>query len=104
MPSEHFPELAQQRRPLRELGRHLRPPDAPHGANAPEVEAQESKGLSLTQVHGPALVLVQPQIELRELLAESPVHRPQQPVMARVPVHEDLSRQWGAYGSYSSPP
>src|SRR5712692_768702 len=89
MPSEHFPELAQHRRPLCELRRYLRPPDAPQGANAPGVEAQESKRLSLTQVYDPALVLVQPQIELREFLTEPPVHRLEQPVMPTMPIHED---------------
>src|SRR5262245_40035180 len=43
--SEQLRELPQQRRPLCELGRVPRPPGSPHGAAAPEVEAQESKRL-----------------------------------------------------------
>jgi hypothetical protein len=43
---EHLPELRQQRRPLLQLRRILRPPDAPLRANAPEVKAQKPERLS----------------------------------------------------------
>src|SRR5215831_10289813 len=57
---EYLLELPQQRRPLPH-GRHLlHPPPPPRRAEPAEGEAQEPERLSLSQVHDPALRLVEP--------------------------------------------
>src|SRR5262249_16995330 len=56
------------------------------------VEAQEPEALPPTQVHDPALLLVQPHVEFPQLLSEPSGDRLQQPVLPTVVVHED--HQW----------
>src|SRR2546426_1905491 len=82
--SEHLFEFPQQRRPLLLLGRILRPPAPPERPDAPEVEAQKSEALPPTQIHDPALLLVQPHVEFRQLLSESLVYRLHQPVLPTI--------------------
>src|SRR6266567_2227869 len=81
-----LPQQGRARSPLRHV---LRPPAPPQRADAPEVKAQESEALPPTQIHDPTLLLVQPYVEFRELLAEPPAYRLHQPVLPTVVVHED---------------
>src|ERR1019366_9830176 len=78
--SEDLPELFEQRRPLLQLGRIVWPPLPPKASDAPILKTQESKALSLLQIHHPTLVLVDHNTELRELRAQPPVYRLHQPV------------------------
>src|ERR687897_734770 len=86
---EHLLELPQQRRPLLHGRQLLHPPPTPRRAKPAKAEAQESERLPLSQVHDPALCLVQAHIEFRELLPQPPVHRPQQPAIPPLAVDEN---------------
>src|SRR4051812_9817044 len=85
------PKLPPPRPPPSFLGGGPLPPPPPpaEAADAAELEAQEPEALPLRQVHHPALLLVDLDAELGQLLAESLRHRLQQPVMLRVSVHQD---------------
>ena len=75
MLSEDLPEFCIQCCPLLQLGRIVGPPLLPKAEYAPILKTQKSKALSLLQIHHPALVLVDLNAELRELLAQPPVYR-----------------------------
>ncbi len=88
--AEHFLELPQQRRPLFELGRIVRPPcPAVNAAEVAEVEAQEPEAFASAKVYGPALLIIDFDLEFVELLPEAFFHRSNQPVMSLVGIDQD---------------
>src|ERR1035437_9001146 len=89
MLSEDFPELFIQRCPLLQLWRIVWPPLLSKAEYAPILKAQESKALSLLQIHHSTLVLVDLNAELRELLAQSFIYRLHQPVTPPLGVDQD---------------
>jgi len=89
MLSEDLPELCIQRCPLLQLGRIVWPPLLIKAEYAPILKPQESKALSLFQVHHPTLVLVDLNAELRKLLAQPFVYRIHQPVTPPFGVDQD---------------
>src|SRR5260370_22774700 len=89
MLSEDLPEFCIQRCPLLQLGRIVWPPLLIKAEYAPILKAQESKALSLLQVHHPTLVLVDLYTELRELLTQPSVYRLHQPVTPPFGVDQD---------------
>src|SRR5665213_2701160 len=89
MLTEDLPELFKQRCPLLQLGRIVGPPLLPKAEYAPILKTQESKTLSLFQIHHPTLVRVDLNAELRELLAQPSVYRLHQPVTPPFSVDQD---------------
>jgi hypothetical protein len=87
--AEDLLERAQQGRPLLRLRRILWPPHAPSRADAPKVKAQEAEVLPSCQVHDPAFLFIDLNMEEGQLLPEPFGDRCQQPVMAGVGVHQD---------------
>ena len=82
-------EFPQQRGPLLQLGRLLRPPDAAPRTDAPDGEAQEVHRLPLREVHQSTFLFIDLDMEARQLLAEPFVHCVEQPRMAGVGVQQD---------------
>src|SRR6202165_509721 len=87
-PKDHS-QLLQQCRSLLQLGRVLRPPVSLQTTDTTEVEAQEPEALAAGQVDGSALLFVDLDLQLGELLPQALVHRFQQPVIAWLRVDQD---------------
>ena len=83
-PSEHIPELPQQRRPLLQLRRIVGPPCSLTTENATKFKTQESKTVPLCEVGQSAFLLVDLDSQFGQLLPQSLVHRLHQPVMPRM--------------------
>ena len=82
-------ELAQQLCSLLQLWGVLQSPRPFKTANATKLKAQKPKALSLRQVHDSALLFIDLNLELGQLLSQSLIYRPKQPVMTSVTVHQD---------------
>src|SRR5215210_3228548 len=89
MAAEHLFERSHQRRPLLELRRVMRPPLSAQAAEVAEIEAQEAEAFASTQVHDAALLIIDFDLELVELLPQALFHRSDQPVMSRMSVDQD---------------
>src|SRR4029077_6660904 len=87
--AKHLFEPAQERRPLFELGRVMRPHRSAQTAEIAEVEPQETEALASFQVHSSALFIIDFHLQLGELLPESFGHGSHQPVMTFVGVDQD---------------
>src|SRR5664280_765015 len=80
MLAEDLPELFKQRCSLLQLGRIVWPPLPLKTHYTPIFKTHESEALSLLQVYHPALLLIDLNSELRELLAQPSIYRLHQPV------------------------
>ena len=77
VPPEQLPELLQQRRPLLQPRRDVRPPHSLTTANATEIKAQECNAVPFGKVCNSALFLVNLNLQFGHFLTQSPVHRRQ---------------------------
>ncbi len=89
VPVEHLLEHPQERRPLFELRRVVRPQYPAQAAQVAEVEAKEPEALASAKVYDAAFLIIDFDLEFGELLAEAFFHRSHQPVMPLVGVNQD---------------